>query len=340
MQNSSAQNQYKIQDPRRPRRWRQSEMIRALVRENEITVDDLLQPVFVTECSAETEPIASLPGQMRYPLGALAPRIKELAQLGIKGVMLFPVNDPARKDAHGTYATDKNGLICRALQQAKQACPDILTFADIALDPFTSHGHDGILNAKGDVDNDATVAALVNMSLTLASAGCDFVCPSDMMDGRIGAIRSALDAAGHSQVAILSYCAKYASAFYGPFRDAVGQKIRGLDKSTYQLAPSNRRQALVEAELDTEEGADVLMIKPGGPYLDIVRDLRNHSNLPLAVYQVSGEYAMIKAAAERGWLDEEKIILETLLGFKRAGADMIATYFAADAAKLLTRAAN
>ncbi len=322
---------------RRPRRLRRTAAIRHLVAENTLSVDDLLCPVFVTETGAKSgpEPIGSLPGQYRYSLADLGARARSLQDLGIRGMMLFPVNDPARKDARGSYALDSKGLAARAIDTVKNAAPDLLVFADVALDPYTDHGHDGIINHTGYVLNDETVDALVAQSLVLARSGSDFVCPSDMMDGRIGAIRNALDREGFIDVGILSYAAKYASAFYGPFRDAVGQKIRGLDKSTYQLPPASRRQALIEADLDINEGADILMVKPGGPYLDILRDLRNHVELPLAVYQVSGEYAMIKAAAQNGWLDERSIVLESMMSFKRAGADIIASYFAEDIARYL-----
>jgi porphobilinogen synthase len=322
---------------KRPRRLRATRAIRDLVEECTLKPSDLLYPVFVTECEENPEPIASLPGQARYPLKDLQHRIQGIAARGIQGVMLFPVNQPRHKDPKGSYALDSNSLICKAIQACREASPETLVFADIALDPFTDHGHDGVLAADGTIDNDETVAILAEMSINLARAGCSFVCPSDMMDGRIAAIRSSLDDQHFQQVGILSYTAKYASAYYGPFRDAVGQTARNLDKSTYQLPPSSRRQALLEATLDEAEGADIMMVKPGGPYLDILRDLRDQTTLPLAVYQVSGEYAMIKAAAEKGWVDEEKIILESLLGFKRAGADMIATYFAEDAACLLDR---
>lgn len=321
---------------RRPRRLRASGAIRDLVEENYLRPSDLLYPLFVSECSDSPERIASLPGQLRYPLKALGQRVRRIADCGIRGVMLFPVNKAEHKDAKGSYALTQDSLICRAIRTCRDAAPDVLVFVDIALDPFTDHGHDGVLAADGTIDNDATVRLLADMSLNLAHAGCSFVCPSDMMDGRIGTIRSALDDEQFQKVGILSYTAKYASAYYGPFRDAVGQTARNLDKSTYQLSPSSRRQALIEATLDEEEGADIMMVKPGGPYLDILRDLRDRTALPLAVYQVSGEYAMIKAASDNGWIDEQKIVLESLVGFKRAGADMIATYFAEDAARMLS----
>jgi porphobilinogen synthase len=323
---------------RRPRRLRRNPALRALVTEAKLSPDDVLCPVFVSEIgtTADPEPIASLPGQFRYPLAQLGKRVKTLDALGLKGVMIFPVNDPRKKDARGSYALDPKGLACEAIRAVKDAAPDVLVFADVALDPYTVHGHDGIIDSSGYVLNDETVAALVSQSLVLAAAGADFVCPSDMMDGRIGAIRNQLDVHGFQNTGILSYCAKYASALYGPFRDAVGQHIRGLDKSTYQLPPSSRRQALIEADLDIAEGADILMIKPAGLYLDIVRDLRERCDVPLAAYQVSGEYAMIKAAAAKGWIDENATAVESLIACKRAGADMIATYFAEHILQLLS----
>jgi porphobilinogen synthase len=315
---------------RRPRRLRANASVRDLVAEVSLRPEDLLYPIFVTEDPLVTEPqpIPSLPGQFRLPLAALPSRVRNLAALGLRAIMLFPVNNPSRKDPLGSYAVDPKGLAALAIDTIKQAVPNMLVFADVALDPYTDHGHDGLIDSKGDVLNDETVEALVLQSLVLAKAGADFVCPSDMMDGRIGAIRLALDAEGHQKTSILSYCAKFASAFYGPFRDAVGQKIRGLDKATYQLSPATRRQAIIEAELDTAEGADILMVKPAGPYLDILRDLREQSHLPLAAYQVSGEYSMIKAAAAQGWINETAAVFESLVGCKRAGADLIATYFA------------
>jgi porphobilinogen synthase len=317
---------------RRPRRLRRTPGIRGLVEDIKLTAVDLVYPIFVTEnaIGVEPEPIKSLPGQFRFPLQSLGAKVKTLSALGLRGVMLFPVNNPARKDRFGTYALDPHGLACQALRAIKSACPDLIVFADVALDPYTDHGHDGITDAQGRVLNDETVDALIGQSLVLASAGADFLCPSDMMDGRVGAIREALDRDTKQNVGILSYCAKFASAYYGPFRDAVGQTIRGLDKSEYQLSPSSSREAWTECELDIAEGADVIMVKPAGPYLDVVKGIRERTNLPLAVYQVSGEYSMIRAAALNGWLDERAIVLESLVGCKRAGADIIATYFAED----------
>lgn len=292
----------------------------------------LIQPLFVTE-AAEPEPIASLPGISRIPLARLAAKCAELQLLGIRGVALFPKIDPARKTAEGAEALNPSNLALRAIREVKQKSPGTVVFADIALDPYTTHGHDGILTADGlDVDNDRTVDSLVKMALFTAQAGADFVAPSDMMDGRVKAIRRGLDGAGHTRTGILAYSAKYASAFYGPFRDAVGSARKpgapAISKATYQMDPANRREAVREAILDAEEGADLLMVKPAGAYLDILRDLRESTRLPLAAYQVSGEYAQLHAAAEKGWLDLRAARDETLLAIRRAGADVILTYFA------------
>ncbi len=323
--------------PIRPRRLRASPGIRAMLAETDLLPRHLIQPIFVTE-GAEPEPIPSLPGQSRIPLSRLGAKCAELRELGIHGVALFPKVDPGRKSAEGAEALNPNALAFRAIQAAKAGSPGTVVFADIALDPYTSHGHDGILTADGrDVDNDRTVEALARMSVLTARAGADFVAPSDMMDGRVRAIRAALDAAGHAGTGILAYSAKYASAFYGPFRDAVGSSRKPgeapISKATYQMDPANRREALREALLDAAEGADILMVKPAGPYLDIVRDVREATRLPLAAYQVSGEYAMIAAAAERGWLDLRAARDESLLALRRAGADLILTYFAEAVAK-------
>lgn len=273
-----------------------------------------------------------MPGVERLPLGSLGAHCAALQDLGLRAVALFPCTEPALKDPRGSAAFDPRNLICRAIAAAKAAAPGLVVIADVALDPYTSHGHDGLLGPDGDVDNDATVAALERMAVLLARAGADWVAPSDMMDGRVAAIRAALDEAGHSHTAILAYSAKFASAFYGPFRDAVGSAAaagtRSLDKRTYQLNPANRREALLEAALDEEEGADILMVKPAGPFLDVIRDVRERTELPVAAYQVSGEYAQIHAAARLGWLDLETARDESLLGIKRAGADLILTYFA------------
>jgi len=319
--------------PVRPRRLRRTSAIRALVRETRLSPAQLLQPVFVHEGS-ELEPIASLPGIARIPLPRLGAHCRELAKLGLGGIALFPKVDPKRKHDDGREALNPNSLVLRAVREAKSAAPQFPIFADLALDPYTIHGHDGVLTKRGDdVDNDRTVAILSEMAVLHARVGVDFVAPSDMMDGRVGAIRKALDAAGHESTGILAYTAKYASAYYGPFRDAVGSKRAAnqpsITKATYQMDPANRREALREAALDEAEGADILMVKPAQLYLDIIADLRAHTTLPVAAYQVSGEYAQICAAAERGWLDLRAARDEALLAIRRAGADIILTYFAA-----------
>jgi len=323
----------------RNRRLRQNAAIRALVQETQLSVNDFLVPLFVVEGQGIKEEILSMPGQYRMSLDQLQQEIKELHALHLKGVLLFAKADQKLKDNAGTEAFNENGLMQRAIKTVKQVCPEMLVFTDVALDPYSIYGHDGIV-AAGKVLNDPTVEALCKMSVSHARAGADFVAPSDMMDGRVIQIRQALDAAGYEEVGILSYAAKYASAHYGPFRDALdsapvaGEEIP-RDKKTYQMDPANRKEALKEALMDQEEGADILMVKPGLAYLDIVRDLKNEVLLPIAVYQVSGEYAMIKAAAEKGWVEYEPIVLEQLLSFKRAGADIIATYFAKEVASLL-----
>ena len=323
----------------RNRRLRQNAAIRALVQETQLSVNDFLVPLFMVEGQGVKEEILSMPGQYRMSLDQLQQEIKELHALHLKGVLLFAKADQKLKDNAGTEAFNENGLMQRAIKTVKQVCPEMLVFTDVALDPYSIYGHDGIV-AAGKVLNDPTVEALCKMSVSHARAGADFVAPSDMMDGRVIQIRQALDAAGYEDVGILSYAAKYASAHYGPFRDALdsapvaGEEIP-RDKKTYQMDPANRKEALKEALMDQEEGADILMVKPGLAYLDIVRDLKNEVLLPIAVYQVSGEYAMIKAAAEKGWVEYEPIVLEQLLSFKRAGADIIATYFAKEVASLL-----
>jgi porphobilinogen synthase len=320
----------------RLRRLRTSAGIRAMLTEVSVEPRHLIQPIFVTE-GEKPEPIASLPGINRVPLWQLGAKCKELIQLGIHGVALFPKIDESKKTAQGSEALNPNNLALRAIREAKQKCPEIIIFADIALDPYTTHGHDGILNkSQTDVDNDLTVAALVKMSVLTAQAGADFVAPSDMMDGRVAAIRKALDAQGLIQTGILAYSAKFASAYYGPFRDAVGSTRKSgisLSKATYQINPANRRESIREAHLDEIEGADILMVKPAGIYLDIIRDVRESSALPIAAYQVSGEYAQIHAAAEKGWLNLKATRDESLLAIRRAGADLILTYFAEEFAK-------
>jgi porphobilinogen synthase len=333
-------SEFKLDLVHRPRRLRRTPALRALVEETVLRPAQLIAPLFVIEGEGREEPIASMPGVSRRSIDRLVVEALELKALGVVTVALFPKLDGALKDAAGTRALDPDGLVLRAVRALKREVPGVTVMTDIALDPYTTHGHDGVLTAAGDdVANDATVAILTQMAVLHAGAGVDMVAPSDMMDGRVGAIRSALDEAGFTATAIMAYTAKFASAYYGPFRDAVGSARPAgeapLDKGTYQLNPANRREALVEAALDEAEGADILMVKPAGPYLDIVRDLRNTTELPLAAYQVSGEFAQIHAAAERGWLDLTKVRRESLLAIRRAGADMILTYFAKDAAREL-----
>jgi porphobilinogen synthase len=318
---------------RRPRRNRQTAAIRALVRENRVHVEDLIQPLFVKDGNGGPEEIPSLPGQSRLNVRNTLSEIKELADLGIRAVALFPQIDPALKDARGKYAVASKNWFFAAIKQIKTEIPEVLIVADVALDPYTDHGHDGVLDPNsGDVANDETVHILTHYATMLAAVGTDIVAPSDMMDGRIGAIRDELDREGFTQTSILAYAAKFASAYYGPFRDAVGSATKKgtapLDKRTYQLDPANIREALLEARLDEDQGADILMVKPAGLYLDVISAVKGGTTLPLAAYQVSGEYAQIHAAAEAGWLDLEKARDESLLAIKRAGADIILTYFA------------
>jgi porphobilinogen synthase len=328
---------------RRPRRLRRSPAVRELVQEVYLQPSDLIAPLFVRPGDGAPEPIGSMPGVFRLSLPGLVAECRELWALGIRGVALFPVTPAELKNAHASEALNPDCLVLRAVRAVKAAVPELVIFTDIALDPYTTHGHDGLLTADGtDVDNDATVAVLAPMAVLHAQAGADFVAPSDMMDGRVAAIRNALDAAGQTGTGILAYSAKFASAFYGPFRDAVGSAgaagTRALDKRTYQLNPANRREAIADALLDEQEGADLLMVKPAGPYLDVLAELRAQTRLPLAAYQVSGEYAQLQAAAQAGWLDLRQTRDESLLAIKRAGADLILTYFAKEMAGDLARA--
>lgn len=321
--------------PRRLRRARKAEWARKLMRENRLTVEDLIWPVFITEGTGVTEAITTMPGVYRYSVDQAVEQAREAASLGIPALALFPNTPSHLRDETGSEALNPDNLICRAIRAIKAAVPEIGIITDVALDPYTSHGHDGLV-AEGRILNDETVAMLVRQALIQADAGADVIAPSDMMDGRVAAIREALDAAGFADVSIMAYAAKYASAFYGPFRDAVGSSgtLKG-DKKTYQMDPANAAEALREVELDLAEGADYVMVKPGMPYLDIITRVKEHFGVPTFAYQVSGEYAMIMAAAERGMLDGEKAMLETLLAFKRAGCDGILTYFAPRAARLL-----
>lgn len=319
---------------RRNRILRQTPAIRSLVAETILRPEDFIVPLFVVEGTNVKEEISSMPGYFRMSLDLLKTEVKELWSMGLRSVLLFIKCDDAKKDNKGTEALNPEGLMQRSIRTVKDACPDMLVMTDVALDPFSSFGHDGIVE-NGEIVNDATVAVLAAMSVSHAEAGADFVAPSDMMDGRIRAIRAALEAHGYTKTGIMSYSAKYASCFYGPFRDALDSAPGFGDKKTYQMDPANRREALRETLMDVEEGADIVMVKPALAYLDIIREIRDEVTLPVSAYQVSGEYAMIKAAAERGWLNEEKAILETLTSIKRAGADIIASYFAKDAVKLI-----
>ncbi|HTO81123.1 MAG TPA: porphobilinogen synthase [Methylomirabilota bacterium] len=319
----------------RLRRTRADDWTRRLVAENRLTIDDLLWPVFVHDRDGR-EDVPSMPGVARLSISELVDAAGAAAELGVPAVALFPVVPRERKSEAAEEACNPDNLCNRAVRAVKQAVPDIGVICDVALDPYTSHGHDGLLE-DGRILNDETLDVLCGQALAQAEAGVDIVAPSDMMDGRVGRLRDALDAAGHQQVRILAYSAKYASAFYGPFRDAVGSKsaLGKGDKRTYQMDPANGDEALRECALDIAEGADMIMVKPGMPYLDIVRRVKDAFAMPTFVYQVSGEYAMLKAAAERGWLDGERAMLESLLAFKRAGADGVLTYFALDVAKRL-----
>jgi porphobilinogen synthase len=323
----------------RLRRSRASAWSRALYRETVLTPADLIWPLFVTEGKGVEEPIGSLPGVSRWSVDLVVDRAREAMALGIPCLALFPNTQPERRSEDGQEALKPDNLMCRAIRAIKDACgEDIGVLTDVALDPYTSHGQDGLVDADGYVLNDATVDVLVGQSLNQAKAGADIIAPSDMMDGRIGAIRDALEGAGHANVQIMSYAAKYASAFYGPFRDAVGS--RGLlkgDKKTYQMDPANAEEALREVEMDLAEGADSVMVKPGLPYLDIVRQVKDMFAVPVFAYQVSGEYAMIEAAVAAGAGERDALVLETLMAFKRAGCSGVLTYHAAHAARLLAK---
>ena len=321
----------------RPRRLRRDAFSRAMVREHQLTAADLILPVFVLDGENQVQDVASMPGVQRLSVDRLFAKAEECLALGVPVMALFPVIDPALKDPKGLEAINPAGLVPRAVRALKARFPELGVLTDVALDPFTSHGQDGLLDETGYILNDETVAVLRQQALVQAEAGVDIVAPSDMMDGRIGAIREALEAGGHIHTRIMAYSAKYASAFYGPFRDAVGSaaNLGKSDKKTYQMDPANSDEALREVALDIAEGADMVMVKPGLPYLDIVRRVKDEFRMPTFAYQVSGEYAMIKAAAQNGWLDHDKVMMEALLAFKRAGADGVLSYFALDAARLL-----
>lgn len=320
----------------RNRRLRTNESIRSLVRETTLTPNDFMFPMFITEGTNVKIEIPSMPGIYRRSLDLTVAEVKELWSLGIKAVNLYVKVDDTLKDNTGKEAWNKDGLMQQAIRAIKGAVPDMIVMPDVALDPYSIYGHDGIVE-NGQIINDATVDALTRMSLSHADAGADFVAPSDMMDGRVYAIRKALEESGHHNVGIMSYSAKYASSFYGPFRDALDSAPGFGDKKTYQMDYANRIEAIREAVHDVEEGADIVMVKPGIAYLDIVREVKDAVNVPVSVYQVSGEYAMVKAASQRGWLDHDKIMIEQLYCIKRAGADIISTYFAKEAAILLNR---
>ncbi|MGN6463154.1 MAG: porphobilinogen synthase [Pseudolabrys sp.] len=317
----------------RMRRNRRSDWARRMVRENTLTTDDLIWPIFV--CEGNNAPVPSMPGVERLTVDNAARAAERAAELSIPCIALFPYTDPSLRDDDGTEALNGSNLVCRAVRAIKKAAPQVGVLCDVALDPYTSHGHDGVIR-DGVILNDETVAILVQQALVQAEAGCDIIAPSDMMDGRVGAIRDGLDKAGYLDVSIMAYSAKYASAFYGPFRDAVGSaKTLTGDKRTYQMDMGNSDEALREAELDIVEGADMIMVKPGLPYLDIVRRLKDAFGMPTFAYQVSGEYAMLMAAAQNGWLDGERAMVESLMAFNRAGADGVLTYFAPRVAEML-----
>jgi porphobilinogen synthase len=306
-----------------------------MVRETTLSVDDFIYPLFVAEGRRLERPISSMPGHAQRSVDMIGTEIDDVAEVGIPAVLLFGI--PRHKDAGGRGAWDPQGPVQRAIRSIKQRAPDLVVVADVCLCEYTSHGHCGLLSRAGEVLNDETLEALARSALSFAEAGADIVAPSAMMDGQVAAIRSALDAAGHKSVAILAYAAKFASAYYGPFREAAESAPKVGDRKAYQMDPANGREALREVALDVEQGADMLMVKPAGPYLDIIREVRDRYDLPLAAYQVSGEYSMLKAAAQNGWIDEQRAALESLTGIKRAGADLIITYYAKEAAQWLMR---
>lgn len=322
----------------RPRRNRQNEVIRSMVRQTHLSADHFIAPLFVIEGKNQNIPIKSMPGQSRFSIDELVKEARELYSLGVKCVALFPAIDDKLKTPDAREAYNRDGLNARAIRAVKESVPGILVMGDIALDPYSSDGHDGLVDAKtGEILNDPTLEVLAKQALCQAEAGVDIIGPSDMMDGRVGYIRQALDESGFQNNLIMSYTAKYASGYYGPFREALDSAPKKGDKKTYQMDPANSYEALREAELDSAEGADILMVKPGLAYLDIIYRLKEMSTLPIAAYNVSGEYAMVKAAAQNGWIDNDKVILETLTCFRRAGADIILTYFAKEAARLLNK---
>jgi len=327
-------NPENMQLTRRPRRNRRTESIRAMVTETQLSVTDFIYPMFVMEGKAQKVAVKSMPGVFRFSLDELLLELKEVVDLGIKCICLFGLYPEEKKDKYASESTKEGTLYLESLKTIKKAYPDLAIMTDVAMDPYSSDGHDGIVE-NGKILNDETIEVLCNMAVAQAKAGADIIGPSDMMDGRIEAIRNALDKEGFTEVSIMSYSAKYASAFYGPFRDALDSAPKFGDKKTYQMNPANVKEALIEAQLDFDEGADMLMVKPALSYLDVIKTLKENFNIPIAAYNVSGEYAMVKAAEEKGWIDGERVMMEILLSMKRAGADVILTYFAKDAAKLL-----
>jgi porphobilinogen synthase len=321
----------------RMRRLRRHDWTRKLVAENTLSASDFIWPIFIVDGEKVRAPVPSMPGVHRLSVDLVPAAAEEAAKLGIPVIALFPYTDPSLKTPDGKEATNANNLVCRATRALKKAVPEVGVLCDVALDPYTSHGHDGLLDGNNEnIINDETLEVLVRQALVQVEAGCDIIAPSDMMDGRIGAIRTALEANGHKDTMIMAYAAKYASAFYGPFRDAVGSaKALVGDKRTYQMDPANGDEAMREVALDIAEGADMVMVKPGMPYLDLVRRVKDEFGMPTFAYQVSGEYSMLMGAIERGWFERDRVIMEALMGFKRAGANGILTYFAVEAAKLL-----
>ncbi len=326
----------KIDLPIRPRRNRATESIRNLVRENSLQITDLIMPLFVINGENTRQPVDSMPGIDRLTPDLVVDKCKELNGLGVQAVVLFPALDDVLKDPLAKESCNENGLYQRTLRAVKDAVPELTIITDVAMDPYSSDGHDGFVSEKGEILNDKTLAVLADMAVSQAKAGADIVAPSDMMDGRVGYIRQALDTEGFSNVGIMAYSAKYASAYYGPFRDALDSAPKMGDKKTYQMDPANVKEAVREVLLDIDEGADMVMVKPGLPYLDVVRAVNEVSDVPVAVYNVSGEYAMVKAAGQKGWIDYKKVVLETMMAFKRAGADMILTYHAGEVAQWLS----
>jgi len=319
----------------RPRRNRVSKNIRSLVRENNLQVTDLIMPLFIIDGTNKQQPVESMPGISRFSLDLVVQECKILHQLGVPAVVLFPALDDTVKDTRATESANDDGLYQRTIAAIKAAIPEMIVITDVAMDPYSSDGHDGFVTEQGTIDNDITLPILAEMSLSQAKAGADIIAPSDMMDGRVGYIREALDQAGFTNVGIMAYSAKYASAYYGPFRDALDSSPKHGDKKTYQMDPANVKEAVRETLLDIDEGADIVMVKPGLPYLDVIRAIEEVSEVPVAVYNVSGEYAMVKAASMNGWIDYKKVVLETMLGFKRAGASMILSYHTKEVARWL-----